>query len=175
MNKFTEGTTLCERVTPTVIVTEQDHVNSRKVYTESLTKKQKRLKSIKDYKNDLSFQNLFSHLKFYTKEPGTKTPDILMNNNDWDETCDTEAWIGIRKDQSTNTKTEIWIDDKYVHHVCIAATIDRCIKYCNKFVKLSKVTTFFLAKQCALWRNEVKTFKINRKVVTEADATNKSE
>ena len=72
MNKFTEGTTLRARVTPPVIVTEQDHVNSRNFYTEYLTKKKKRLKSIKDYKNELSFQNLFSHLKFYTKEPGKK-------------------------------------------------------------------------------------------------------
>ena len=64
MNKFTEGKSLCARVTPPVIVTEQDHVNARKIYTESLEKKQKRLKSIKYYKKDLSFQNLFSYLVF---------------------------------------------------------------------------------------------------------------
>ena len=85
MNKFTDGTSLRARITPpAVILTEEDHVNARKIYTESLTKKHKRLKSMKDYKNDLSFQNLVSHVKFYTKEPGTKTPNILMNDNDWD-------------------------------------------------------------------------------------------
>ena len=73
MNNFTEGETLRARVTPPVIVTEKDHVNARKFYTESLTKKKSRLKSIKDYKNDLSFQNLFSHLNFYTREPGKNT------------------------------------------------------------------------------------------------------
>lgn len=39
MNKFTEGKSLRARVTPQVIVTEKDHVKSRKVYTESLKKK----------------------------------------------------------------------------------------------------------------------------------------
>ena len=47
-----------------------------------------------DYKNDLSFQSLFSHVKFYMKvtedneefpnNKGLKTPDILINDDDWD-------------------------------------------------------------------------------------------
>ena len=49
-----------------------------------------------DYKIYLSFQHLFSHLKFYMKQPGLKKPDILMNDDDWYERCDTEAWIGCR-------------------------------------------------------------------------------
>lgn len=32
-----------------------------------------------DYKNDLSFQSLFSDMKFYRKQPGLKTSYILMN------------------------------------------------------------------------------------------------
>ena len=110
MNKFTEGKTLRARVPPPVILTEKDHVKARKVYKESLTKKQKRINSMEDYKIDLSFQNLFSHLKFYRKQPGLKKPDILMNEDDWDERCDTDAWIGFRQDEARNTNTDLWIE-----------------------------------------------------------------
>ena len=39
MDKFTEGQNLRTRKAPSVVVTENDHVVARKVYTESLTKK----------------------------------------------------------------------------------------------------------------------------------------
>ena len=83
---------------------------------------------MKDYINDLSFQNLFSHVKYYKKESGTNTPDILMNNNDWINERDTYAWIGIRRDESINTNTEIWIEEEYVDEVCNYTTIDRFLK-----------------------------------------------
>ena len=44
MNKFTDGKTLHARITPPFLVTEKYQVVSSKVYTELLTKKQKRIK-----------------------------------------------------------------------------------------------------------------------------------
>ena len=98
-----------------------------------------------------------------------------MNNNDWDETCDPEAWIGCRQDQATNTNTEFWMEYEYFHHVCIAATIYRCRLKCNHFIKLPHRTKSYLTKKYALWENQVKIHKITRTVVTEYNSTNKSE
>ena len=50
-------------------------------------------------------------MKFYIKELGLKTPDILMNDDDWDQRCVTEAWIGCRQDETTNKNKEFWIED----------------------------------------------------------------
>ena len=46
-----------------------------------------------------------------------------MNDDDWDETCDTEAWIGCRQDKAKDTNKEFWIEEEYVNHVCHAKTI----------------------------------------------------
>ena len=81
INKFTDGNTLRARITPPALVTEKDHVVDRRVYTESLNKKQNRIKSMSDYKKDLLFQSLFSHVKFYIRVTGLKTLDILMNDD----------------------------------------------------------------------------------------------
>ena len=53
------------------------------------------------YKNDFSFQSVCSHVNFYIKftednekipdNKGLKTPDILINDDDWDERFDNEA------------------------------------------------------------------------------------
>ena len=53
------------------------------------------------YKNNLSYQSLFKHVKFYMKFPedneqfpntkGLITPDILFKNDYWDERYHNEA------------------------------------------------------------------------------------
>ena len=92
MDTFTEGKDLRTHKTPLVVVTEKYHFVARKVYTESLTKKG--LKFMEDYKTDLSFQSLFTHVNFQMKfsdyneqlpnTKGLRTPDILFNDYDWD-------------------------------------------------------------------------------------------
>ena len=81
-----------------------------------------------DYKIYLSFQNLSSHVKFYRKQTGLKTPDIIINDDDWDERCDTKAWIGCRQDEATNKNKDFQIENEYVHHVFNDKTIYFCMK-----------------------------------------------
>ena len=60
---------------------------------------------------------------------GLKTPDILINDDDWYERSDNEAWIGLRYDEATNTNTEYWLDDEYFHHILDDKFIDRFMKF----------------------------------------------
>ena len=95
-----------------------------------------------------------------------------MNENYWDEIFNTEAWIGFMQYQATNTNTDFWLEDEYVHHVCIYETIDSFMNYCNTFVKLPNRTKSYLTKKFALWKNQVQIHKITRTIITEDDATN---
>ena len=92
-------------------------------------------------------------MKYYKQEAGRKIPNILINDDDWNEAHDTHAWIGIMEDKDTNEQLEIWIEDKYVHDICTDTTITWCTENTNIFTTLPKTTIFFLKKQCALWRN----------------------
>ena len=70
---------------------------------------------MEDYKTNLLFQYLFTHVKFYMKfsqynEPfrntkGLRTPDIRFNDYDQDKIYKNKAWIGLSHDEATNTNT----------------------------------------------------------------------
>ena len=49
------------------------------------------------------------------------------------------------------------------------------MNHCNVFNKLPRHIKSFLSKQCALWENKVQIHKITKTVITEANATNKTE
>ena len=72
---------------------------------------------MKDYKNNVSFQNTLSHVKYYKQEAGIKTPTILIDYEDWNEANDTYTWIVIMQHEDTNIKIEEIMDLKFVHDI----------------------------------------------------------
>ena len=64
---------------------ENMNVGKRK-YTQSKSKRMKRIKSLKEYKMDLQFQATFTHVKYYKPKAGKKVPQILLDDDDWNKT-----------------------------------------------------------------------------------------
>ena len=145
------------------------------VNTKNQKQKTKKTKSLKNYINDVTFQDTFSHVKYYKHEAGIKPPTILIDDDDWNEAHDTDVWIGLKQDEDTNEKIEQILDLKYVHDILQAKTINHCMNKPNKFTTLPKETTTYLKKKCNLWRGNVTIFKILRTILTPADPTTKSE
>ena len=62
-------------------------------------------------------------MKYYKQEAGTKIPNILINDDDWNEAHNTHSWIGVMEYKDKNGKIEIWIQDKYVNNICTDKTV----------------------------------------------------
>ena len=84
-------------------------------YTESKAKRYKQIQSLKKYKMDVTFQDTFSHVKYYKHEAGIKPPQIIIDDDDWNGAHDTDVWIGLKKNKDTNEKIEkIWICNMFM-------------------------------------------------------------
>ena len=67
---------------------------------------------MKDYWEDVSFQRSFTHLKYFNKflesneqstiTKGVRSPNILFNNDDYNDTYHKEAWIDLSHEEATN-------------------------------------------------------------------------
>ena len=64
---------------------------------------------------DVQFQDTFTHVKYYKPEAGIKHPQILIDDDDWNEAHDEDVWIGLKHNEDTNENIEQIMDLKFIH------------------------------------------------------------